>query len=34
MLIIAGIGMPVVIAYTVSIYWIFRGKVKLDRLSY
>jgi cytochrome d ubiquinol oxidase subunit II len=34
MLIVAGIGMPVVIAYTVSIYWIFRGKVKLDRLSY
>jgi cytochrome d ubiquinol oxidase subunit II len=28
------IGVPVVIAYTVSIYWIFRGKVKLDRMSY
>ena len=25
--------MPVVIAYTVCIYWIFRGKVKLDRMS-
>jgi cytochrome bd-type quinol oxidase subunit 2 len=24
----------VVIAYTVCIYWIFRGKVKLDRMSY
>jgi len=24
----------VVLAYTVSIYWIFRGKVKLDRMSY
>jgi cytochrome bd ubiquinol oxidase subunit II len=34
MLIIAGIGVPVVIAYTTCIYWIFRGKVKLDRMSY
>ncbi len=34
MLIIAIVGMPCVIAYTVSIYWIFRGKVKLDRFSY
>ncbi|MDK9700529.1 MAG: cytochrome d ubiquinol oxidase subunit II [bacterium] len=34
MLIIALIGMPLVIAYTVSIYWIFRGKVKLDKMSY
>ena len=34
MLVIAGIGVPVVIAYTVCIYWIFRGKVKLDRMSY
>jgi len=34
MLIIAGIGVPLVIAYTVSIYWIFRGKVKLDPRSY
>lgn len=34
MLIIACIGMPLVIAYTVSIYWIFRGKVKLDKTSY
>jgi cytochrome d ubiquinol oxidase subunit II len=25
---------PIVIAYTVCIYWIFRGKVKLDRMSY
>ncbi len=31
---IALIGVPVVLAYTVSIYWIFRGKVKLDRMSY
>jgi cytochrome d ubiquinol oxidase subunit II len=34
MLIIAGIGVPVVIAYTICIYWIFRGKVKMDRMSY
>ena len=34
MLTIAAIGVPVVVAYTVSIYWIFRGKVKLDRMSY
>jgi cytochrome bd-type quinol oxidase subunit 2 len=26
--------MPVVLAYTAGIYWIFRGKVKLDRTSY
>jgi cytochrome bd ubiquinol oxidase subunit II len=34
MLTIAVIGVPIVLAYTVSIYWIFRGKVKLDRMSY
>ncbi len=34
MLIIAILGMPMVIAYTISIYWIFRGKVKLDASSY
>ncbi|MFN3409216.1 MAG: cytochrome d ubiquinol oxidase subunit II [Limisphaerales bacterium] len=34
MLNIALIGVPVVLAYTVSIYWIFRGKVKLDKMSY
>jgi cytochrome d ubiquinol oxidase subunit II len=34
MLVMACIGLPVVLAYTVSIYWIFRGKVKLDRMSY
>ncbi len=31
---IALIGMPIVLAYTISIYWIFRGKVKLDENSY
>ena len=34
MLTIAIIGVPIVLAYTISIYWIFRGKVKLDRMSY
>jgi cytochrome d ubiquinol oxidase subunit II len=34
MLVVAISGMPLVIAYTVSIYWIFRGKVVLDELSY
>ena len=34
MLIIAAIGMPLVIAYTSFIYWIFRGKVKLEEVSY
>jgi cytochrome d ubiquinol oxidase subunit II len=34
MLTIALSGVPIVLAYTVSIYWIFRGKVKLDKMSY
>jgi len=34
MLIIAIIGIPLVLSYTVSIYWIFRGKVKLETSSY
>lgn len=34
MLIFAIIGIPFVLAYTISIYWIFRGKVKLDKTSY
>ncbi|HYG36020.1 MAG TPA: cytochrome d ubiquinol oxidase subunit II [Clostridia bacterium] len=34
MLTIAIIGVPVVLAYTASIYWIFRGKVKIGRMSY
>lgn len=34
MLIIAMIGVPFVLAYTISIYFIFRGKVKLDSMSY
>ncbi|MCC9641722.1 cytochrome d ubiquinol oxidase subunit II [Rhodopirellula sp. JC740] len=34
MLIIAGLGMPCVLSYTVIIYWIFRGKVRLEPNSY
>ncbi len=34
MLIIAAIGVPLVLAYTTSIYYIFRGKTKLDPMSY
>jgi cytochrome d ubiquinol oxidase subunit II len=34
MLTIAALGVPLVLAYTASIYWIFRGKVKLDEASY
>ena len=34
MLLIAAIGMPVVLAYSACIYWIFRGKVKLTESSY
>ena len=34
MLTIALIGVPAVLAYTASIYWIFRGKVKLTKASY
>ncbi len=34
MLRMAVIGIPFVLAYTISIYWVFRGKVKLDSMSY
>ena len=34
MLIIAVIGIPFVLSYTAAIYWVFRGKVKLDHTSY
>lgn len=34
MALIAAIGMPLVLSYTASIYWIFRGKVKIDANSY
>lgn len=34
MLILAGVGMPLVLGYTFHIYRVFRGKVKLDSMSY
>jgi cytochrome d ubiquinol oxidase subunit II len=34
MFLIAALGMPVVLAYTASIYWVFRGKVQLTETSY
>lgn len=34
MLLIALIGMPCVLSYTAVIYWVFRGKVKIDHSSY
>jgi cytochrome d ubiquinol oxidase subunit II len=34
MLIMAAIGMPLVLAYTLHIYRVFQGKVKLDSMSY
>ncbi len=34
MLLIAVIGIPCVLSYTVAIYWTFRGKVRLDESSY
>ncbi len=34
MTVIAAVGMPLVLSYTASVYWIFRGKVKLDAHSY
>jgi cytochrome bd ubiquinol oxidase subunit II len=32
--IFALIGMPMVIAYTSGVYWVFRGKVRLEQTSY
>jgi cytochrome bd ubiquinol oxidase subunit II len=34
LLLMALIGIPMVIAYTFAVYWIFHGKVKLDSTSY
>ena len=34
MLIIAAIGVPLVIAYTIYVFWTFRGKVKMDSVNY
>jgi cytochrome d ubiquinol oxidase subunit II len=34
LIVIALIGIPMVVAYTIAIYWIFKGKVRLDSTSY
>jgi cytochrome d ubiquinol oxidase subunit II len=34
MLAIAVLGMPFVVSYTAVVYWVFRGKVKLEKFSY
>ncbi|MFA5975363.1 MAG: cytochrome d ubiquinol oxidase subunit II [Elusimicrobiota bacterium] len=34
MLVIAGIGLPMVLAYTAIVHWVFRGKVRLGPASY
>lgn len=34
MQVITFIGLPFVLSYTVAIYWIFRGKTRLDKTSY
>jgi cytochrome d ubiquinol oxidase subunit II len=34
MFVIACIGIPIVLAYTASIYWIFRGKTRLGHVGY
>ncbi|WP_128545840.1 cytochrome d ubiquinol oxidase subunit II [Larkinella soli] len=34
MLLFAAIGMPLVLTYTVFVFWTFRGKVKLEETSY
>jgi cytochrome d ubiquinol oxidase subunit II len=34
MLVMAGLGIPFVLAYTATVYWVFRGKVKLTPTSY
>jgi cytochrome d ubiquinol oxidase subunit II len=31
---IAFIGLPFVLSYTITIYWVFRGKVRVGRFSY
>jgi cytochrome d ubiquinol oxidase subunit II len=34
MALMAALGMPFVLAYTVIVFWVFRGKVQLNKLSY
>jgi cytochrome bd ubiquinol oxidase subunit II len=34
MRVVAALGMPFVLAYTATVYWVFRGKVKITPTSY
>ena len=34
MLIVALIGVPIVLSYTIGIYYVFRGKVRISEGSY
>jgi cytochrome d ubiquinol oxidase subunit II len=34
MLVVAAIGVPLVVAYTTFVFITFKGKVKLDEMSY
>jgi len=34
MAVLAALGLPLVLGYTAVIYWVFRGKVELGRMSY
>jgi cytochrome d ubiquinol oxidase subunit II len=34
MLLMAGLGLPFVLAYTATVYWVFRGKVQIGKFSY
>jgi cytochrome bd ubiquinol oxidase subunit II len=34
MLVVAGLGLPFVLTYTATIYWVFRGKVQVGKFSY
>lgn len=34
LLLIALIGVPMVVSYTIAVYWIFKGKVRLESTSY
>jgi cytochrome d ubiquinol oxidase subunit II len=34
LLLVAGLGLPFVLAYTITVYWVFRGKVQIGEFSY
>jgi cytochrome d ubiquinol oxidase subunit II len=33
-LVVAALGIPFVLAYTAAVYWVFRGKVKINPTSF